>query len=245
MKLVQFVKFKSGRNKQGSIIFRARGSRNKRVYRFVDLKMFLSRIIPYIIFDIEYDPYRNNFIMLVYYFNGICSYRIFIEGVKIGAFFSDFFYDRNKAGNVSLVKDAPIGKEVSLISSSFNNAIFARSAGSFVFVLKFDYKLKLALLKLMSGLKYIISFYNCCVIGKINNFFRNNLRYGKAGKKRNLGYKLIVRGIAMNPVDHPNCGRTPVGKVYRSFSFKIARDSKKTSNKKFANIFISKIIIKK
>lgn len=245
MKLQNFFKFNSGRNKQGCIIFRTRGSLQfKQIYRFVDFKMFLARFIPYIVFDIVYDPYRNNFLMLVYYLNGICSYRIFIEGVQLGSFYSNF-YDLNRAGSICLLKNAPLGKDVSLVSSFFKKSIFSRSAGSFSFVLKLDYKLKLALLKLMSGLKYLVSFYNYCVLGKVNNFFYNNLYFGKAGKKKGLGYKQVVRGIARNPVDHPNGGRTPGGKVYRSFSFKIARSFKSTANKHFANIFVSKIYLKK
>lgn len=247
MKLKIKLQYKSGRGKNGVIIFRRRGTKKKQIYRFVDFKMFLSRFIPYIILDSIYDPFRNNYLMFVLYLNGIYSYRILIDNVKIGSFFSyfSFFYDFYKKGNVCLLKDAPLGKEVCLISSRFDKSLFSRSAGAFGFVLKLDYKLKLALLKLTSGIKYMVSYYNFCVVGKINNYFFNNLYFGKAGKKRNLGYKQNVRGIARNPVDHPNGGRTPGGKVYRSFSFNIARSFKKTAKKNFSNIFISKIYLKR
>lgn len=245
IKLKKFLKLSNGRDKGGTIIFRRRGSIKKQVYRFVDFKMFLSRFLPYIVFDISYDPFRNSYLMLVYYINGIYSYRVFIDGVKLGTFFSFFSFYYSYKGSTCILKDAPLGKDVCLVSSTFSKSIFSRSAGAFCFVLKLDYRFKLALLKLTSGVKYLVSFYNYCAVGKINNSFYNNLYFGKAGKKRNLGYKQLVRGIARNPVDHPNGGRTPGGKVYRSFSFNIARSFKKTGNKKFSNIFACKSYIKK
>lgn len=233
-------KIRTGRSKGGIIIFRRRGGVKQRsLYRFVDFFMFLAMRVPYCIIDLIYDKLRTAFLSMVFYFNGIYSYRIGIEGVKIGSFFSNFYFPR--AGNVMLLNTMPEGKPISLVSHVNSYSIFARSAGTFVTILKINFLLKISLLRLTSGAKYTVSFFNHGVFGRVNNGGLINVLKGKAGFYRNLGYKPVVRGIAMNPVDHPNGGRTPGGKVYRSFSNIIARSGKKTRKKNFVNIFIKKV----
>lgn len=237
------IKSRTGRSRSGFIIFRRRGGgKYRQLYRFVDLYMSLARQVPYCIVDLVYDSLRTSYLFLVFYFNGIFSYRVGIDGVKIGSFFSNFYFTR--LGNVMGIKFLPEGKPISLVSHAMSYSVFARSAGTFVTLLKIDHILKIALLRLSSGKKYTISFFNQGVFGRINNLMRFNVKRGKAGFYKNLGYKQVVRGIAMNPVDHPNGGRTPGGKVYRSFSNRIARSGKKTANKKYRNIFIKKIYLK-
>lgn len=237
------IKCRTGRSKKGVIIFRRRGgTKYKKLYRFVDFFMILARKVPYCVLDLVYDSLRTSYLSLVFYFNGIYSYRVGVEGLKIGSVFSNFFFPRY--GNVMLLRDMPEGKAVSLVSHSLSYSIFARSAGTFVTILKIDYFLRIVLLRLSSGIKYTVSFFNHGVFGRINNVSYSNILKGKAGFFRNLGYKQIVRGIAMNPVDHPNGGRTPGGKVYRSYANKIARSGKRTRKTKFVNIFIKKNYIK-
>ncbi len=101
---------------------------------------------------------------------------------------------------------------------------------------------KLSLIKLHTKKKIVIFGENISVYGRVCNKFYKDLVIGKAGFNARLGYKSIVRGIARNPVDHPNGGRTSGGKVYRSYSFKISRSGLKTG-KLFNNRFVKRINI--
>jgi large subunit ribosomal protein L2 len=135
----------------------------------------------------------------------------------------------NLNGHCNYVKDVPEGKFIfnCLHSNNLNfNNNTCRSAGSFAQLMRRNYfNNSLALLRLRNGNKILIFNKHLCLNGISSNLGHHLKILGKFGGKTK---KPRVRGVAKNPVDHPNGGRTPGGKVYRSFSFKIARSQFKT-----------------
>lgn len=200
-----------GRNNNGHITVYHKESGHKKLFRLVDFHYIKD--IPYTVESIEYDPNRSGFINLVYYKHGIYSFILATNGIFLGNLYmcSIKFFDFLKTGNRSLFMNLPIGSIVHNVSISFSSkAQYLRSAGTFGVLLKKEGGM--AIIKLPSS-KYVLdSNYLYCsllgfgTLGKTSNVHFRSVNLGKAGRSRWLGIRPTVRGVAMNPVDHPHGG---------------------------------------
>jgi large subunit ribosomal protein L2 len=197
----------AGRNNLGRITSFHRGGGAKKRFRFIDFKRNLFDI-PAIVRRIEYDPCRSSFIALVCYQNGVLSYVCAPTGLRSG----DFILSSRKnnipldVGNsVPLFKVSP-GVAISNIElKPFFGSCFSRSAGCFSVLLRHlddDF----SIIRLSSGEERIVSSFSLCTVGQVSNEDSRYDQFGKAGVSRLLGRRPVVRGVAMNPIDHPHGG---------------------------------------
>lgn len=199
-----------GRDNQGHITVYHKERGHKKLYRLVDF--YYLKDIPYVIESIEYDPNRSGFINLIFYKNGIYSFILATHNTFIGNVYmcNMKFFDFLKTGNRSLFFNLPIGSIVHNVSTTFNDkAKYLRSAGTFGLLLKKENNT--ALVKLPSNKNNNDVFLYCSLfgfgtLGKTSNLMQRNVNLGKAGRSRWLGIRPTVRGVAMNPVDHPHGG---------------------------------------
>ncbi len=193
-----------GRNNHGRITVRHRGGGAKRQYRMVDF-MFGNREVPGNVIALEYDPNRNVPIALISYLNGAKSYLISPEGLKVGGTVLASENADAYVGNSMPLSKVPTGffvHNVELVPG--RGGKFARSAGTTVQVVaKEDGK---AVLKMPSGEMRTVSLDSWATIGTLSNADFRNVSLGKAGRTRHRGFRPSVRGMAMNPVDHPHGG---------------------------------------
>jgi len=209
-----------GRNNFGRICSYKRGGGKSRKYRIIDFKRNLLNIVG-IVCRIEYDPNRSSYIALVCYKNGILSYIISIEGLVVGARitnYSSLMFDSllltnasliYSVGNSLLLKDVPAGTLISNIERLPGiGASVCCAAGTFGFVLnKYIINNKdYILIRLPSGFECLYNANIRVVLGAVSNIAYRLRIYRKAGVLRCLGVRPTVRGVAMNPVDHPHGG---------------------------------------
>ncbi|WP_341818841.1 50S ribosomal protein L2 [Wolbachia endosymbiont (group B) of Ennomos erosarius] len=193
-----------GRNNYGRITTRHRGGGHKKKYRVIDFKR--NRSGQGIVEKIEYDPNRSGFLALISYKeDDIKSYILAPQGMKPG----DVVTAGNDAdilpGNCLLLKYIPVGSFVHNVElKPGNGAAIARAAGCYAQIVGRDGQY--VLLRLRSGqIRLILS--SCkATIGVVSNPDHKNRKLGKAGRSRWLGIRPTVRGVAMNPVDHPHGG---------------------------------------
>lgn len=208
-------KRKKGRNNRGIITTRHRGGGHKRLYRKIDFKRTKINIAA-IVKEISYDPNRTAPIALLNYQDGEKKYILCPLELKIGDKVSSNSESSAQAGNALPLKNIPLGTQVHNIElTPGKGGQLARSAGvSAQIIAKED---NFITLKLPSNEIRLVS-KNCwATIGQIANINHNNIIYKKAGRKRWLGYRPSVRGVAMNAVDHPHGGgegRAPVGRSH-------------------------------
>jgi large subunit ribosomal protein L2 len=206
--LVKGKKSSSGRNNAGEITVRHKGGGHKRKYRIVDFRQ--SRIIKdhdtkAFIERIEYDPNRTAFIALIRYEGGELSYILAPEGLKKGDNISIGNNSEIATGNVMSLSHIPVGSVVHNIELKPGcGGQLARSAGSSAQVVGRDGIY--TMISLPSGEKRLILSECCATIGVVSNLDNKNIKLGKAGRSRWLGIRPTVRGVAMNPVDHPHGG---------------------------------------
>jgi large subunit ribosomal protein L2 len=241
--LLVSLKKHSARNNKGRITMRHRGGGHKKLYRLIDFKqdkMGVSGRIE----TIEYDPYRNAFISLVLDKDGERRYILTAEGMKVGDEVITNEKTEIKLGHRLRLRNIPVGTEV------HNVEIFPgqggkciRSAGSSATVMGVEGKY--AILKFPSSeVRKILA--DCfATIGSVSNSEFRTITIGKAGRKRWLGRRPVVRGSAMNPVDHPyggGEGRSPRGtKRPKTKWGKVTGGRKTRKKKKWSN----KLIIKR
>ena len=201
-----------GRNAQGKITVRHIGGGNRRKYRIIDFKRSKDGV-PAVVKSIEYDPNRSANIALLYYADGAKAYILAPVGLKVGDTVLSGADADIKAGNALALKDIPVGTMVHNIEMQpGKGGQIARAAGmSAQIMAKGD---KYITLKMPSGeMRYILA--TCkATIGQVGNLEHEIIRVGKAGKTRYLGIRPTVRGVVMNPVDHPHGGgegKSPVG----------------------------------
>lgn len=236
------VKLKKKINKHSFIYVRTQGGGVKRLYRIIDFKGVLQLFLPSIFLMYVYDPCRTAFLSLFIYLNGILSYRIGTDSIEMFSLFIPVVEETSsiRTGHIVPLNVVRGGTNIHSVPFIINsNAVLTRSAGLFIYLLRNDFQNRISFIRIRRGLTLIFD-YNCLVsVGRVCNKLHYEFIKGKAGIHRLLSVKPIVRGIAMNPVDHPNGGRTPGGKVYRSFSNRIARSSAKTRSKyRFYNRYI-------
>lgn len=239
--LTTSLKRYGGRNRSGSIMVRHRGGGHKRRYRFIDFQnTFIN--VPGIIYKLEYDPYRNTRISLILYKNGLLGYSLSYEGAQEG----DIINQQNGLinGNSVFLKDLLVGSLIYNVElKPGNGGQLARSAGSYCQVIsKYLYHKNLILIRLKSKEEYLISKYCKANIGIVLNLGHHKKKLYKAGQSRWLGIRPTVRGVAMNPVDHPHGGGEGKSSGGRpSVSFKgVITKGKPTRKKNKKNKFILK-----
>jgi large subunit ribosomal protein L2 len=208
----------SGRNNSGKITIFNRGNSHKKRFRVIN-KNFKNLNLEAVVYSIEYNPNKNSTLISVFEFKTkIFFYLIAPNQIKIGDLLCFGSKAQEKLGHCLVFNDVPIGCPVYNVG-----CIFAKSAGTFAVLLaKMKNNVQVIL---SSGKKKELSTNTFCTIGSVSNpnFFLRQL--GKAGKSRWFGFKPKVRGIAMNPVDHPNGGgegkksskrKSPWGKILNS-----------------------------
>lgn len=202
-KLTAPLKKSGGRNNKGRVTSRHRGGGHKRKYRIVDFKRTRSDEAK--VLSIEYDPNRNARIALVQYADGEKTYVIAPDGIKIGEMIQSSNEAEIKTGNAMQISSIPVGTFIHNIElKPGKGAQLVRSAGSSAQIIAKDDEY--CQIKLPSGEVRMIRSVCKATIGIVGNIDHENISIGKAGRSRWLGRRPHVRGVAMNPVDHPMGG---------------------------------------
>ena len=211
--LIQDMRHRAGRNNQGKITVRHQGGGARRKYRIIDFKRVKNDGIPATVKAIEYDPNRTCFIALLNYANGDKSYILAPLGLKVGDTVMSGPTADIKPGNCLPIANIPLGTLIHNIEIKIGRGgQMVRSAGTAAQVMakEGDY----AQIRLPSGEVRKVSMKARATIGQVGNTDHSNVRIGKAGRKRHMGIRPTVRGVVMNPCDHPHGGgegRSPVG----------------------------------
>lgn len=227
----------NGRNNRGVITVRHRGGAHKRFYRIIDFKRNKFGI-PGVIETIEYDPNRTAFIALVKYADGEKRYILAPSNLKVG---NKIISDENAEiadGNSMPLKNIPLGTMVHNIElRDQKGGQIARSAGTYAEVVAKEGNM--VQLKFPSSEVRNVRASCYATIGQVSNIEHMNVVLGSAGKKRHLGIRPTVRGVAMNPIDHPmgggegktSGGGHPVSPWGQKAKGLKTRDPRKTSSK--------------
>ena len=228
-------KSSSGRNNLGRITSRRRGSGHKQKYRQIDFYR-KKHDIEAVVERFEYDPNRSAHIMLVKYEDGERAYMLAPQNIKIGDKIISGNKKEIKLGNCMPLHDIPVGTAIHNVEMKpGGGAKIARAAGSFVQITGSvgEY----SIIKLASGeIRKILSKAKA-TIGVLSNTDQKNIKIGKAGRNRWLGKRPSVRGVVMNPVDHPHGGgegkssggRNPVSPWGQSAKGLKTRNNKRTN----------------
>jgi large subunit ribosomal protein L2 len=233
------LKKTAGRNNRGRVTVRHRGGGHKRMYRIIDFKRNKDGI-PAKVMSIEYDPNRSARIALLFYKDGEKRYILAPRKLSVGDEILSGPDAEIKAGNSKMLKEIPVGTLVHAIEFvPGKGAQIARSAGISAQIMARE--AGYALLKMPSGeLRRVLE--TCkATIGIVGNENHSNEVYGKAGKKRWLGIKPTVRGMVMNPCDHPmggGEGRSKSGKHPQSPWGTLAKGYKTRRGKRASDKFI-------
>jgi large subunit ribosomal protein L2 len=232
--LTEGLRQKGGRNNYGRITVRWRGGGHKRRYRLVDFrrkKFDMAATVE----RLEYDPNRTAFIALIKYEDGELSYILAPQRLQPGDKVVSGERADIKPGNAMPLKNVPVGTIVHNVElKPGRGGQIARAAGSYVQLVGRD--AGLALLRMSSGEVRMVRTECMATIGAVSNPDQQNVSIGKAGRNRWKGRKPSVRGVAMNPIDHPHGGgegrtsggRHPVTPWGKSTKGKKTRHNKKT-----------------
>jgi large subunit ribosomal protein L2 len=204
--LISLQKF-SGRNNSGQITVRHRGGGYKNIYRKVDFKRNLLNI-PGQIYSIEYDPLRSSFISLVSFLNGIYCYILATKfNLKKNLFIYNYnekvsYYNVGDSNFLLFFSNGTLIHNIEFVPGK--GGLFSRSAGTYSILINGDNKM--IKIKISSGKILILSPYCRATFGIVSNSWYRDINLGKAGRNRWLGIRPSVRGVAMNPIDHPHGG---------------------------------------
>lgn len=238
----------SGRNNKGLICVRHKGGGHKRIIRLIDFKKIFWGLRG-VVLRFSYDPIRTAPLALICYDNGILSYHIATEGIYIGK----FIYVGNlrcvplalQKGGVDFLHLMPEGSLINSIEfAPLQGSIASRSAGTFAQLLRAQYiNTHFSLVRLPSKEERLVSSSCIATIGCVSNGDHFLVRKAKAGLRRNLGVRPTVRGVAMNPIDHPHGGgqgkTSGAGGQRSQVTFKgFVAKTKPTRNKKKSLNFI-------
>jgi large subunit ribosomal protein L2 len=193
---------KGGRNNQGRITTRHQGGGHKRAYRVIDFRRYDKDGIPAKVAHIEYDPNRTSRIALLHYADGEKRYILAPQGLSQGDRVENGPGSDIRPGNCLPLRNIPTGTVVHAIElRPGGGAKIARSAGSGVQLLAKDGGY--AQLRMPSGEIRRVDAACRATVGEVGNAEQGNIKLGKAGRNRWKGHRPTVRGVAMNPVDHP------------------------------------------
>lgn len=202
--LTQGLSKTGGRNNLGRTTSYHKGGGHKRLYRLIDFKRIKDDSSA-VVERIEYDPNRTAFIALIKYEDGAVSYILAPNNLKVGAKVESGPGVDIQIGNCLPLQNIPIGTTVHNVEMKVGKGgQIGRSAGSSVNVVGKDSGY--AQLKLASGELRIVPLECRATIGSLSNPDQKNTKIGKAGRNRWLGWRPVVRGVAMNPIDHPHGG---------------------------------------
>nr|YP_010451545.1 ribosomal protein L2 [Schizaea pusilla]UTV01464.1 ribosomal protein L2 [Schizaea pusilla] len=231
---------RNGRNNRGVVTSRGRGGAHKRLYRIIDFKRNKKNIFGKVV-SVEYDPNRNAYISLVSYTDGEKRYISHAWGVKVG----DALISGSEAsvsnGNSLTLTEIPLGTTIHNVESiAGRGGQSVRAAGTAAKTIAKEGRL--ATPRLPSGEVRLVSRNCSATVGRVGNIDINKKSLGKAGSRRRLGRRPIVRGTAMNPVDHPHGGgegRTPIGREKPSTPWgRAALGKKSRRTKRYSNPLI-------
>ena len=211
--LLEPMKKHSGRNNTGRITVRHQGGGNRTKYRVIDFKRQKTDM-PATVKTLEYDPNRSAFIALVEYTDGVKSYIIAPDGLKVGDVVISSKSADIKPGNCLPFENIPVGTIIHNIEiNPGRGAQLVRSAGDYAQLMAKD--AQFAQVRLPSGEVRLVRPNCVAVIGQVGNIDHENVHIGKAGRTRHMGFRPTVRGSVMNPCDHPHGGgegRAPIGR---------------------------------
>jgi len=240
--LTRDLRGQSGRNVHGRITVRHRGNRTRRQYRIIDFKRNKDGI-PATVATIEYDPNRSANIALLNYADGEKRYILAPLGLQVGATVQSGSGSDIRVGNTLPLAEIPVGTQLhNLELTPGKGGQMCRSAGtSAQLMAKED---RYAQVRLSSGeVRKLLM--NCrATIGQVGNLDHENVSLGKAGRVRHMGFRPTVRGVVMNPNDHPHGGgegKSPVGMPSPMSPWGKPTLGRKTrKSKKLSNQFIVK-----
>jgi large subunit ribosomal protein L2 len=236
--LLEPLKKSGGRNNQGRMTMRYRGGGHKRKYRIIDFKRDKDGVAAKVD-SIQYDPNRTARIALVIYEDGEKRYIVAPNGLQVGQTIKSGKGIDPEIGNTLPLGEIPLGTLVHNIElHPGQGGVMARSAGAFAQLTSREGKY--AILKLPSGETRMVLTTCRATVGTVGNTEHNLEKSGKAGRSRWLGRRPRVRGVAMNPVDHPmggGEGRSSGGHP-RSRTGVLAKGYKTRSKKKQSNKYI-------
>ena len=223
-----------GRNNTGRITARRRGGGHKRRYRIIDFKR-LKHDVEATVLRLEYDPNRTAFIALIKYADGDLSYILAPQRLREGDKIISGDTVDIKPGNAMPMQNIPVGTIIHNVEMKVGKGgQIARSAGTYAQIIGKDQGY--AQLRLNSGELRMVRAECMATVGAVSNPDQQNIKLGKAGRKRWLGKRPSVRGVAMNPIDHPHGGgegrtsggRHPVTPWGKPTKGKRTRSNKKT-----------------
>ena len=232
--LTEGLRSKGGRNNYGRITVRWRGGGHKRTYRTIDFRRRKFDVTA-TVERLEYDPNRTAFIALIRYEDGEQAYILAPQRLQPGDKIVSGERADIKPGNAMPLKNIPVGTIVHNVElKPGRGGQMARAAGTYVQLVGRD--AGLALLRMSSGEVRMVRTECMATIGAVSNPDQQNVSIGKAGRNRWKGFRPSVRGVAMNPVDHPHGGgegrtsggRHPVTPWGKSTKGKKTRHNKKT-----------------
>lgn len=232
--LTEGLRKKGGRNNTGRITARRRGGGHKRRYRIIDFKRNKFDMTA-TVERLEYDPNRTAFIALISYEDGEKAYILAPQRLAVGDKVVSGELVDIKPGNAMPIKNIPVGTIIHNVEMKpGKGGQIARSAGTYVQLIGKDQGY--AQLRLMSGELRMVGDTCMATVGAVSNPDQKNIKLGKAGRKRWLGKRPSVRGVAMNPIDHPHGGgegrtsggRHPVTPWGKPTKGKRTRSNKKT-----------------
>jgi large subunit ribosomal protein L2 len=232
--LTEGLRKKGGRNNTGRITARRRGGGHKRRYRVIDFKRLKFDVVG-TVERLEYDPNRTAFIALINYEDGERAYIIAPQRLAVGDKVVSGEQVDIKPGNAMPMKNIPVGTIIHNVEMKpGKGAQISRSAGTYVQLIGKDQGY--AQLRLSSGELRMVRGECMATIGAVSNPDQQNIKLGKAGRNRWLGKRPSVRGVAMNPIDHPHGGgegrtsggRHPVSPWGKPTKGKRTRSNKKT-----------------
>lgn len=236
--LTEGKKRTGGRNNNGRITSFNRGGGHKQRYRIIDFKRRKVDVNAEVL-RIEYDPNRTSFIALIKYMDGEHAYIIAPQRLKVGDIVEAGSNADIKPGNAMPIKNIPVGTIIHNIETKIGKGgQLVRSAGAYAQIAGRDGVN--TIIKLASGELRLINGQCFASIGAVSNPDHQNRNYGKAGRSRWLGIRPTVRGVAMNPIDHPHGGgegRTSGGR-HPCTPWGIATKGKKTRTNKRTSQYI-------
>ncbi len=231
--LLVSAKKTGGRNAYGRITVRHIGGGNRRKIRILDWKRQKDSI-PATVVALEYDPNRTAYIALLQYADGTKSYILAPQGITVGAKVVSGTDADIVAGNALPIENIPVGTilhAIELKPGKGAQMVRTAGAGAQLMAKEGDY----AQLRLPSGEVRMVSVKCRATVGTVGNNEHENITVGKAGRKRHMGVRPTVRGVVMNPCDHPHGGgegKSPIGRPGPVTPWGVPTLGKKTRNKK-------------
>ena len=203
--LVRPLHSKGGRNNSGRVTVRHQGGGHKRAYRVIDFRRHDKDGVPAKVAHIEYDPNRTANIALLHYADGEKRYILAPKGIKQGDVIENGPEADIKPGNSLELRHIPVGTTIHAVElKPGGGAALGRSAGASIQLLAREGKY--AHLRMPSGEIRLVQVTCRGTVGEVGNAEQGNINWGKAGRMRWKGWRPTVRGVVMNPVDHPHGG---------------------------------------